>query len=264
MLQGCRIASVGLFRASPSISPQRRVRFGRGKLGGVGRWPLPRLPSRSADSRRTADAPTRPWAHSENLVVEAFGAIHSAGEQPGDVAVMTGSTMKQRDVLVDREGRRDRRSELNQLHVLLCVVARQHVQLPIRRRRRGAQLTAATASIDRHARKRSRGSRRRYGLPETSSQLIGVVIDSCSVGRILAALRCAIHVASARRRVRCALKSTLRGAATSRSESERSGNGVAESALDDVQSTRRCRTSPRSHSSPTCRLLERIAALNSS
>ena len=51
---------------------------------------------------------------------EAFGAIHSAGEQPGDVAVMTGSTMKQRDVLVDREGRRDRRSELNQLHVLLC------------------------------------------------------------------------------------------------------------------------------------------------
>ena len=60
-------------------------------------------------------------------MVEAFGAIHSAGEQPGDVAVMTGSTMKQRDVLVDREGRRDRRSELNQLHVLLCVVARQHV-----------------------------------------------------------------------------------------------------------------------------------------
>ena len=58
---------------------------------------------------------------------EAFGAIHSAGEQPGDVAVMPGSTMKQRDVLVDREGRRDRRSELNQLHVLLCVVARQHV-----------------------------------------------------------------------------------------------------------------------------------------
>ena len=60
-------------------------------------------------------------------MVEAFGAIHSAGEQPGDVAVMPGSTMKQRDVLVDREGRRDRRSELNQLHVLLCVVARQHV-----------------------------------------------------------------------------------------------------------------------------------------
>ena len=84
-------------------------------------------------------------------MVEAFGAIHSAGEQPGDVAVMTGSTMKQRDVLVDREGRRDRRSELNQLHVLLCVVARQHVQLPIRRRRRGSQLTAATASVDRTA-----------------------------------------------------------------------------------------------------------------
>ena len=115
-------------------------------------------------------------------MVEAFGAIHAAGEQPSDVAVMTGSTMKQRDVLVDREGLRDRRSELNQLHVLLCVVARQHVQLPIRRRRRGAQLTAATASIDRHARKRSRGSRRRYGLPETSSQLVGVVIERCSVG----------------------------------------------------------------------------------
>ena len=63
-------------------------------------------------------------------MVEAFGAIHSAGEQPGDVAVITGSTMKQRDVLVDLEGRRDR-SELNQLHVLLCVVARQHVQLPM-------------------------------------------------------------------------------------------------------------------------------------
>ena len=102
-------------------------------------------------------------------MVEAFGAIHSAGEQPGDVAVMPGSTMKQRDVLVDREGRRDRRSELNQLHVLLCVVARQHVQLPIRWRRRGSQLTAATAFS---ARKRSSGSRHRYGLPETSPQLV--------------------------------------------------------------------------------------------
>jgi hypothetical protein len=60
-------------------------------------------------------------------VVEAFGATHSAGEQPGDVAVMPGSTMKQRAVLVDREVRRDRRRELHQLHVLLCVVARQHV-----------------------------------------------------------------------------------------------------------------------------------------
>ena len=35
--------------------------------------------------------------------------------------------------------------------------------------------------------RRSSGSRRRYGLPETSSQLIGVVIDRCSVGRILSA-----------------------------------------------------------------------------
>ena len=60
-------------------------------------------------------------------MVEAFGAIHSAGEQPGDVAVMPGSTMKQRAVLVDREVRRDRRRELHQVHVLLCVVARRHV-----------------------------------------------------------------------------------------------------------------------------------------
>ena len=120
-------------------------------------------------------------------MVEAFGAIRAVDDQPSDVAVMTGSTMKQRAVLVDRKVRRDRRRELHQLHVLLCVVARRHVQLPIRRRRRGSQLAAATASVDRRARKRSSGSRRRYGLPETSSQLIGVVIDRCSVGRILAA-----------------------------------------------------------------------------
>ena len=36
-------------------------------------------------------------------------------------------TVKQRAVFVDREVRRNRRRELNQLHVLLCVVARQHV-----------------------------------------------------------------------------------------------------------------------------------------
>ena len=60
-------------------------------------------------------------------MVEAFGAIRAVDEQPSDVAVMAGSTMKQRDVLVDREVRRDRRRELNQLHVLLCVVARRHV-----------------------------------------------------------------------------------------------------------------------------------------
>ena len=36
-------------------------------------------------------------------------------------------TAKQRAVFVDREVRRNRRRELNQLHVLLCVVARQHV-----------------------------------------------------------------------------------------------------------------------------------------
>jgi hypothetical protein len=60
-------------------------------------------------------------------VVEAFVAIRAVDEQPSDVAVMAGSTMKQRDVLVDREVRRDRRRELHQLHVLLCVVARRHV-----------------------------------------------------------------------------------------------------------------------------------------
>ncbi len=62
-----------------------------------------------------------------NLVVEAFGAIRAVDDQPSDVAVMTGSTMKQRAVLVDRKVRRDRRRELHQLHVLLCVVARRHV-----------------------------------------------------------------------------------------------------------------------------------------
>ena len=62
-----------------------------------------------------------------NLVVEAFGAIRAAAEQPSDVAVVVGCTVKQRTAFVDREGRRNRRRELNQLHVLLCVVARQHV-----------------------------------------------------------------------------------------------------------------------------------------
>ena len=41
--------------------------------------------------------------------------------------MVAGCTVKQRTVFVDREGRRNRRRELNQLHVLLCVVARQHV-----------------------------------------------------------------------------------------------------------------------------------------
>ena len=60
-------------------------------------------------------------------MVEAFGAIRAAGEQPSDAAVVAGCTVKQRTVFVDREVRRNRRRELNQLHVLLCVVARQHV-----------------------------------------------------------------------------------------------------------------------------------------
>ena len=59
-------------------------------------------------------------------MVEAFVAIRAAGEQSSDAAVVAGCTVKQRTVFVDREGRRNRRRELNQLHVLLCVVARQH------------------------------------------------------------------------------------------------------------------------------------------
>ena len=60
-------------------------------------------------------------------MVEAFGAIRAAGEQPSDPAAIAGSTVEQRAVFVDHEGRRNRRRELHQLHVLLCVVARQHV-----------------------------------------------------------------------------------------------------------------------------------------
>ena len=37
------------------------------------------------------------------LVVEAFGAIRTAGEQPSDPATIAGSTEKQRAVLVGRE-----------------------------------------------------------------------------------------------------------------------------------------------------------------
>ena len=59
--------------------------------------------------------------------MEVFGAIRAAVAQTSDAAVMTGSTMKQRAVLVDHEVRRDRRRELHQVHVLLCVVARRHV-----------------------------------------------------------------------------------------------------------------------------------------
>ena len=51
--------------------------------------------------------------------MEVFGAIRAAVAQTSDAAVMTGSTMKQRAVLVDHEVRRDRRRELHQVHVLL-------------------------------------------------------------------------------------------------------------------------------------------------
>ena len=60
-------------------------------------------------------------------MVEAFGAIRAADEQSRDASVTSDGTTKQRAVLVDRNVRRDRRRELHQLHVLLCVVARQHV-----------------------------------------------------------------------------------------------------------------------------------------
>ena len=59
--------------------------------------------------------------------MEVFGAIRAAVAQTSDAAVMTGSMMKQRAVLVDHGVRRDRRRELHQVHVLLCVVARRHV-----------------------------------------------------------------------------------------------------------------------------------------
>ena len=61
------------------------------------------------------------------LMVEAFGAIRAADEQPRDASVTSDGTVKQRAVLVDRKVRRDRRRELHRLHVLLCVVARLHV-----------------------------------------------------------------------------------------------------------------------------------------
>ena len=60
-------------------------------------------------------------------MVEAFGAIRAADEQSRDTSVTSDGTVKPRAVLVDRKVRRDRRYELNQLHVLLCVVARRHV-----------------------------------------------------------------------------------------------------------------------------------------
>ena len=60
-------------------------------------------------------------------MVEAFGAIRAADEQSRDASVTSDGTMKQRAVLVDHEVRRDRRRELHQVHVLLCVVARRHV-----------------------------------------------------------------------------------------------------------------------------------------
>ena len=60
-------------------------------------------------------------------MVEAFGVIRAANEQSRDASVTSDGTVKQRAVLVDRNVRRNRRRELNQLHVLLCVVARQHV-----------------------------------------------------------------------------------------------------------------------------------------
>ena len=65
-----------------------------------------------------------------------------------------------------------------------------------------------------------------------------------------------------RRRVRRALISTLRGAATSCGESERSGNGAAERAHIEVHPMWRSRPSPRSHPPPSCRFLAPKAALN--
>ena len=76
-------------------------------------------------------------------MVEAFGAIRAADEQPRDASVTSDGTVKQSAVLVDRKVRRDRRRELHQLHVLLCVVARRHVA--------AADSMAATRLADRAA-----------------------------------------------------------------------------------------------------------------
>ena len=73
-----------------------------------------------------------------------------------------------------------------------------------------------------------------------------------------------LPVADTGRRIGRALTSTLRDAATSHGESERSGNGGVEKARIDVLRMRRCRPSLRSHPSPSSRLLAPIAALNAS
>ena len=71
-----------------------------------------------------------------------------------------------------------------------------------------------------------------------------------------------LHEWSTGRRIGRALTSTLRDAATSHGESERSGNGGVEKARIDVLRMRRCRPSLRSHPPPSCRFLAPMAALN--
>ena len=94
--------------------------------------------------------------------MEVFGAIRAAVAQTSDAAVMTGSMMKQRAVLVDHEVRRDRRRELHQVHVLLCVVARRHVA--------AAESMAATrlavAPLALYVRPSARRAARRYSAGE--------------------------------------------------------------------------------------------------
>ena len=89
-----------------------------------------------------------------------------------------------------------------------------------------------------------------------------VIVDHCSSDVHEAASPHMLHDESVRRCVRRALTSTLRCTVTSRSESERSGNGVAESAHIEVLLMRRGRPSPGSHPPPSCRFLAPMAALN--
>ena len=120
-------------------------------------------------------------------VIEVFGAIRAAVAQTSDAAVTAVSVMKQRAVLAGRTG-----AVIADLGCTSCACccALSHGST-CSCRFEGADAARSSPpppppSTGTRAR-RSSGSRRRYGLPETSSQLIGVVIDRCSVGRILSA-----------------------------------------------------------------------------
>ena len=108
--------------------------------------------------------------------MEVFGAIRAAVAQTSDAAVMTGSTMKKRAVLVDHEVRRDRRRELHQVHVLLCVVARQHAHLP----NQPSLITSVLDAVVPHTRSSARRAARRYS---ACGELGGRQRDDVAIGR---------------------------------------------------------------------------------